>query len=173
MFESASPDIGRPSAEVNATVIVRLAPEITDTVPATDGVAFTESGDAVGPPPALSPTAGALPPPPPLTTEPESMRVSDPLLALVAPSKLQPANSDNAQTPPRRIRWIDGIFLDSPDSEGFHYDRGKGYKVMPDRTLTDFVNCVTKIPLPPAGVTGGRGQYSPLQLNHVAKQRRT
>jgi hypothetical protein len=41
VFDSASPCTGNPSAEVKATVIVWLAPGITDTVPATDAVAVT------------------------------------------------------------------------------------------------------------------------------------
>lgn len=173
VFESASPDIGRPSAEVNATVIVWLAPATTETVPATDGVAFTESGGGVEPPPTLSPIAGPLlPPPSTVAPEAEAIRFSDPLLVLDAPSKLQPANSDSVQTPPRRIHCIDGIFLDSPDSEDFHFDRVKGYKVISERTLADFVNCVTKPRTSRAAVTPDRGQYSPLQLNPVAKQRR-
>src|ERR1700722_3147331 len=48
VFESPSPEMGRPSAEVNATVIVCLAPGMAETVPATDGVAFTESAGGGG-----------------------------------------------------------------------------------------------------------------------------
>jgi hypothetical protein len=120
VFESASPDIGRPSAEVNATVIVWLAPAITETVPATDGVAFTESTGGAGLPPTFSPElVPVLPPPlPPGLLATASLRVADPLLLLDAESKLQPASSGSEQTPPSSARWIDGIFLDSPEQRG-------------------------------------------------------
>jgi hypothetical protein len=125
VFESASPEIGRPSAEVNATVIVWLAPAITETVPAIDGVAFTESVDGVELPTAVRPGVGPLPPPLPVAPEPASFTAAASPSLVVATSKLQPANSDSAQTPPSSARCVDGIDLASPDSQTSSATGGK------------------------------------------------
>jgi hypothetical protein len=39
------------------------------------------------------------------------------------------------------------------NSEDLQSDRVKGYKLMLHRVLADFVNCVTKPPVPDAGAT--------------------
>jgi hypothetical protein len=98
VFDSANPDTGRPSAELNATVMVWVAPGVTETVPATEGVACTASTGGVALVPVVSPTGPLLPPT--LLTggpEPEALRVANPLLTLDPDpaSKLQPASSDS------------------------------------------------------------------------------
>jgi hypothetical protein len=120
VFESASPDIGRPSADVNATVSVWLVPEVTETVPPTDGVAITESAEVAA---ATTPDTkpGLLLAPALWLEAPESelLRTDDPVLVLVGPSKLQPVNSDSVQRPASRARWMVGIYLDSLQFEEF------------------------------------------------------
>jgi hypothetical protein len=104
VFESASPDIGLPSADVNATVIVWLAPTITETGPPTDGVAVTGWDAGLGPPPALKPAGALLPPPPPLAAPEPLLLRAVAAVPVLTTSKLQPPRSDSVQMPPSMAR---------------------------------------------------------------------
>lgn len=139
VLESPSPEIRRPSADVNATVIVCFAPGTTDTVPATDGIALTVSAGPGGVLPVLL-VKPETPPPPPL---PVAMA---PVLATALPeldtSTLQPASSDSAEAP-SSARWNDGMYPDSPDFTNFS---ATGSKVTSNAGsgLRGLVNRVTK-----------------------------
>jgi hypothetical protein len=115
--EIANPEIASPSLEVNVTATVWVAPMTTDTVPAMEGVATTESSLPFSPPP---PPVGMVPPVPPVPPPP--VLPSDPTLLLVELNPQQPDSSRRQKTPRRSERWPGCIAFDFGSLEDFRFN---------------------------------------------------
>jgi hypothetical protein len=97
--DTPNPEIGKPSLEVNAMLMVCFAPTTTDTRPATEGVATTALLLPVGRLPPVTGSPGEV-----LLVVVELLVLSDPLLLLyeLAP---QP-DSSRKQALRSRERWL-------------------------------------------------------------------
>ena len=129
--EIANPEIARPSLEVKVTLTVWLAPVTTDTVPAMEEVATTESLVPVSPVPPPEP---ALPGPvlPVLPVLPVvTLAVPVVLLMELAP---QPDKTRRKKAPTRSERWPNCIPIQPIIERVQGYAGGAGRRV----------NCVTQ-----------------------------